>query len=407
MEQTSPPPSSSILKYNPQLYGLRFIAIFFVLCYHWIPSLHHSKLVGSFSWLINFFFVLSSYLITRILISAKEKGAAAGATKGRVMWVFLIRRTIRIFPPYYLYLLLLLVIPRVGSEVASSPGWYFSYLANYHIFQLQEFSSVTAHIWTLAVEEQFYFIWPFIILFVPQRNLLKIFLFIIVASVAVRAAFYQPLVGISMKILTQYCADAFAVGSIMAYKYTLATEKEKLAITKWFKMGMYISIPVSLFFVFSESDYMAFIFSRLLFSVVSYAVIEGAVKLYQNFFGKFLQHKAVVYIGRISYGIYLYHLLVPIVFWRSYSYVKHFFKSHYTDFFERHSSAIGKFEIVIASQVGCFVIYSVVVIITASLSAKYIEGPINKFKIGYTASPVKYHFMQIFRLNKNVYVKKY
>lgn len=389
MENGSSKNSTSIIAYNPQLDGLRFVAIFFVLCYHWIPSLHHNKFAGFFSWLINFFFVLSSYLITRILISAKAKGAALGISKPKVMLVFLLRRTIRIFPAYYLYLLLLILLPGVGNEVKSDPGWYFSYLSNYHMFHLQEFSSVTAHIWTLAVEEQFYILWPLVMLFVPQRHLLKTFAGIILASVAVRAVFYEPSVGISMKILTHYCADAFAVGAVMAYKYTLATEKEKEAITKWFKIGLYVSIPVSLTIIITQSFYMDFIFSRLLFSVMSFAFIEGAVKMYKNFFGKFLESKGIVYIGRISYGIYLYHLIVPIVFWRFYSYVKKYFVSHYAGFYEQHRTAIGKFEIILVSQAGRFIIYSVVVLIIASLSAKYIEGPLNKLKVGYNAGKRK------------------
>ena len=186
-----------------------------------------------------------------------------------------------------------------------------------------------------------------------------------------------------MKILTHYCADAFAVGAIMAYKYTLATEKEKNAITKWFKIGLYISVPVCLAIIISQSFFTAFIFSRLLFSVISFAVIEGAVKMYKNFFGKFLENKRVVYIGRISYGIYLYHLLVPIVFWRFYSYVKNYFVSHHAGFYEQHRNAIGKFEIMIVSQAGRFIIYSIVVILIASLSAKYIERPLLKLKVGY------------------------
>lgn len=389
MENRRPQEPSSILAYNPQLDGLRFVAIFFVVCYHWIPSLHHNKLAPFFSWLINFFFVLSSYLITRILIAAKAKGVALGISKPKVMLVFLLRRTIRIFPAYYLYLLLLVLLPGVGAEVKIAPGWYFSYLANYHMFHLQEFSSVTAHLWTLAVEEQFYILWPLAILFVPQRYLLRTFAGIILASLAARAVFYQPSVGISMKILTQYCADAFAVGAVMAYKYTLATEKERDIITKWSRVGLYISIPVSLTIIITQSFYMDFIFSRLLFSVMSFAFIEGAVRIYKNFFGKFLENKRVGYIGRISYGIYLYHLIVPIVFWRLYGYIKQYFVSHHAGFYNKHHTAIGKIEIALVSEVGRFTIYSVMVLIIASLSAKYIEGPLNKLKVGYNAGKKK------------------
>ncbi len=381
--------SSSILKYNPQLDGLRFIAIFFVVCYHWLPSVHHNKTAAFVGGFINFFFVLSSYLITRILFSAKEKASSMGIAKPKVMAVFLLRRTIRIFPAYYLFLLIMLLLPTIGSEVRDNAGSYFSYLANYHMFQSQDFSSVTAHIWTLAVEEQFYFLWPIIILFLPQRHLLKTFLSIIIITVAARAIFYYPVQGIPQAILTQYCADAFAIGGIMAYKYTLATEKEKAWISRFFKIGLYVGVPVCIAIIIARSYYLSFVLNRLLFSVISFTIIEGAVKGYRNFFGKFLENKRVLYVGRISYGIYLYHLLVPVVFWKLYHEAFVYFKTNYAGFYAAHRKTIGNFEIVISSQLACFIIYAVLVLIIASISAKYIEGPLNKLKVGYNSGSKK------------------
>jgi peptidoglycan/LPS O-acetylase OafA/YrhL len=379
--------SSSILKYNPQFDGLRFIAVFFVVCYHWLPSFHHSvaaEFLGGGKW-INFFFVLSSYLITRILISARAKGEQLDISRPKVIGVFLLRRTVRIFPPYYLYLLALLLIPNITTEVKEHSGWYFSYLSNYRLFETQEYNRVTAHLWTLAVEEQFYIFWPFVILFVPQRHLLKTFLFIIGASVATRIAFYHPVV-ISQQILTEYCADAFAIGGIMAYKYTLATEKEKLLITKWIRIALYSSIVLSIPILITKSDYFGFIFNRLFFSIISFAIIEGALKGYNNWFGRFLVNKRVLYIGRISYGIYLYHLLVPVIFWRLYRGLSHYFEDKHAIFLAKFKMPIDWFEITITTEIGSFVIYCICVIIIASLSARFIEKPLSKLKVGYTGS---------------------
>lgn len=379
--------TGSILKYNPQFDGMRFIAVFFVVCYHWLPSFHHSvaaEFLGGGKW-INFFFVLSSYLITRILISAKAKGEQLGIARPKVIAVFLLRRTVRIFPPYYLYLLALLLLPDITAEVKENAGWYFSYLSNYRLFDTQEYNRVTAHLWTLAVEEQFYIFWPFIILFVPQRHLLKTLLFIIAASVATRAVFYHPVL-ISQQILTEYCADAFAIGGIMSYKYTLATEKEKLLITKWMRTALYASIILSVPIMITRSDYFGFIFNRLFFSVISFALIEGALKGYNNWFGKFLVNKKVLYVGRISYGIYLYHLLVPIIFWRLYRVVSHYFENNHAGFLARFKKPIDWWEIAATSEIGSFIIYCICVIIIASLSARFIEKPLSKLKVGYSSA---------------------
>lgn len=382
--------TASILKYNPQFDGLRFLAVFVVVCYHWLPSVHHSVaagFVGGGKW-INFFFVLSSYLITRILISAKEKGEALGVARPKVILIFLLRRTVRIFPPYYLYLLALIFLPAITNEVKENAGWYFSYLSNYRMFETQEFNKVTAHLWTLAVEEQFYIFWPFVILFVPKQHLLKTLLFIIGASVVIRMAFYHP-VDISQQVLTQYCADAFAVGGIMAYKYTFATEREKELLTKWFRIALYISLAAATAIIISKSDYFEFVLNRLLFSIISFAIIEGAVKGYTNWFGKVLENKRVLYIGKISYGIYLYHLLVPIIFWRIYRLISHYFENNHAGFLARFKKPIDLFEIAITSQIGSFIAYCISVLIIASLSYKYLEQPLNKLKVGYSGKGKK------------------
>jgi peptidoglycan/LPS O-acetylase OafA/YrhL len=387
MKNELPNNSASILKYNPQFDGLRFIAVFFVVCYHWIPSFHHSvaaEFLGGGKW-INFFFVLSSYLITRILIAAREKGKSLGVSKPKVMLVFLLRRTVRIFPPYYLYIIALILLPDITNEVKENAGWYFSYLSNYRMFDTQEFNKVTAHLWTLAVEEQFYIFWPLVVLFVPQKHLLKTLLFVIVASVAVRAAFYHP-VTISQQILTEYCADAFAIGGIMAYKYTLATENEKRLITKWMRICLYACLALSVPVIITRSDKFGFIFNRLFFSVISYAIIEGALIGYNNIFGKFLVNKKVLYIGRISYGIYLYHLLVPIIFWRLYRMVSRYFENNHGGFLVRFKKPIDWWEVAVTSELGSFVIYSICVLVIASLSAKFLEQPLSKLKLGYGGS---------------------
>lgn len=397
MTNKQPEASASILKYNPQLDGLRFCAVLFVVSYHWLPSIDKIPVSSFFGGVVNFFFVLSSYLITRILFSAKEKSLQLAITKGRVMLVFLMRRTIRIFPAYYLFLLIVLLLPTIGSEVREHAGMYFSYLANYHIFQSQDFPNVTPHIWTLAVEEQFYLLWPIVILFIPHRHLLKTFLFIIISSVALRALAYYQSPGVPQAILTQYCADAFAVGGILAYQYTIASDKEKLLINKWLNIALFTGIPVGIAIIVFKSAYYSFVFNRLLFAVISMKVIDGAVKGYKSYFGRFLENRSVIYLGRISYGIYLYHLLVPVVFWKLYDIGYDWAKTNHPSFFLHHQKAISGAENVLSSEPVCFIIYSILVITVATLSAKYLEAPLSRLKVSYDFS-MKKSFLK--RLNE-------
>ncbi|MBL0359217.1 MAG: acyltransferase [Chitinophagaceae bacterium] len=388
MSNDDPVQSPVVLKYNPQIDGLRFCAVLFVVCYHWIPSIAHLEISSFFGGVINFFFVLSSFLITRLLFSAKEKGVGLGVSKFKVMLVFILRRTIRIFPAYYLFLLLLLLLPTIGNEVRENAGMYFSYLANYHIYQGHDFPMVTPHIWTLAVEEQFYLVWPLLILFIPHRHLLKTLVGIIISSVVLRAITFNPAAGVPQAILTQYCVDAFAVGALLAYKYT-APDNEKKAINKYLNILLYIGIPLGIIIILTRSYYFSFVFNRLLFALISVKVLEGAVAGYKSYLGRFLQNNVVLYLGRISYGIYLYHLLVPVVFWKLYDMAYAYIKTSHPSFYASHLKAISNVENFLVLQGVGFVIYALLVVGIASLSWKFVEKPLNKLKVAYNFKPGK------------------
>lgn len=371
--------STQVIKYNPQLDGLRFFAVLAVVTYHWMPYVSELKISYFFGGFINFFFVLSSYLITKILFFAKEKSVSKGISKYKVMSVFLLRRVIRIFPAYYFFLLVVALMPVIGIEVRKNADMYFSYLINYQMFHDQIWSPVTSHIWTLAVEEQFYFIWPFVILFVPYRYLLRTFLLMLICSVVLRLFTYQPFETIPQVILTHYCFDPFAIGGLLAYKYTLPVEKRG-AISKGFNIALYVAIPLVLMIVLLQSFYFSFVVGGLVFSIISMKLIEGAILGYKASFGRFLQHRIVLFIGKISYGIYLYHLLVPIVFWKLFDKFYDSLELHFPSFFKNNEKGIEIFFKIIVSPVSCFIIYAICTLLVAILSWNLIEKPFYRLK---------------------------
>jgi len=377
-----------VIKYNPQLDGLRFFAVFFVVCYHWLPSISENDTAFFFGGFVNFFFVLSSYLITKILFSAKDKSRVANIPRYQVMLVFLMRRTVRIFPAYYVFLIVVMCLPSIGYDLRENAGSYFAYIANYTIYFKQSWPPVTSHIWTLAVEEQFYLLWPFVILFIPKRYLAKTFFFIILASLLARAVFFEPGRVIPQVILTQYAIDPFAIGGLLAYLYAIPEDARK-DINKYLNIALYLAIPTSIAIIISKSYYFSFVLNGLCFSSISLKIIEGAILGYKGFLGKLLVQRVVLFIGKISYSIYLYHLLVPILFWKVFNNLYGRLIGHFPYFFADHKTAIDSTMKFLASEPVRFVLYSGVLMLFALFSWNVIEKPINKFKVAFKSGPEK------------------
>lgn len=378
--------SLRIIPYNPQLDGLRFCAVLFVLCYHWLAKIFTGETSFFFGDFINFFFVLSSYLITKILIISKNKARLIGATNWKAMLFFLFRRSIRIFPAYYLYLIILMFIPIIGEEVNRNPKMYFAYLSNYEIYFEQIWPISTSHLWTLAVEEQFYIIWPILILFINEKYLYKTLIGITVLGVILRIIFYIPPSGVPQDILTQYCLDPFAIGALLAYKYS-KTNNEEVGNSRKNNYLLFASILGIIVSIIIKSYYISFVLNSLLFSIVSYRLIEIAIFGYNGFLGAFLENKVVLYLGKISYGIYLYHLIIPIIFWQLFNKAYNRFYLMYPSFFTSNKNGINIFIKIISSQISCFIIYFVLTVGIASLSWNLVEKQFNKLK--FLVKPVK------------------
>ncbi|WP_421944541.1 acyltransferase family protein [Pedobacter sp.] len=368
-----------VIPYNPQLDGLRFCAVLFVLCYHWLAKVFTGEASYFFLGFINFFFVLSSYLITKILIISKSKANELGISGFKTILFFLFRRSIRIFPAYYSYLIILLLIPTLGDEINRNSEMYFAYLSNYQIYYEQVWPISTAHLWTLAVEEQYYIIWPLIIIFLPEKYIFKALIGIVILGVLLRIFFYIPPIKIPQDILTQFCIDSFAIGGLLAYKYS-KSEYEMHWFSKYFNYLLYPSIIIAIISAFVRSYYFSFVINSFVFSIISYKLIDIAIFGYKGYLGKFLQSKIVLYLGKISYGIYLYHLIIPIIFWQVFNKIYNRLYVLYPTYFIENKNGISLFIKIISSEVSCFIIYSVITIVVATLSWHLVEKQFNKLK---------------------------
>jgi peptidoglycan/LPS O-acetylase OafA/YrhL len=358
-------------RFKPQLSGLRFCAVLFVVVYHFsffLIGLKNSRYdLGSF---IVFFFVLSSYLITRILLDAKRKAIGKGMPVWKVAVAFLTRRTLRIFPACYVYLAILWLFPLEGTDLRQHSVFYFGYIYNIRIFITSNWGPYAVHLWTLAVEEQFYIIWPWVILLIPTRHLFKVFGLMVISAVLFRVIFLsvspsQPV--FPMLVLTPACLDSFGAGALLAYLHY--TGKENNYWLKWVSLA---AVPLWLLLIYT-SHHRSFIgLDRVFISLYTVTVIDIANRGYTGIAKKFLENRVVQYLSKISYGIYLYHLIATLFFWKLFDVAQHFLIRWGYDL-----SIAGK---TLSSPYISFWIYFLLAIGCATISWYFIEQPFNNLK---------------------------
>jgi peptidoglycan/LPS O-acetylase OafA/YrhL len=309
----------------PGLDGVRAIAILLVFAYH-------ADMI-EFGWSgVQLFFVLSGFLITDILLKMKDT-----LPTGRYFVHFYGRRFLRIFPLYYFYLALMAVVaywlraegfrPKY-MQIYFDQVWYavlYIYDIFYRALSTQQ-SQFLDHFWSLSVEEQFYIIWPLLLLLVPQKHLKGLFLSFIILGFLFRSALYwlymsgSPLwffrepfeLVIYSWPLSQL--DAFAFGAYIA-RYPIPRPKQQLAFlaflvpTVGFTITYAASGSIGLISALGYDLPLRFMYQFLwgptllnyFFTMLIYCVVYEKVGL------GLLDMTWLRYIGKISYGIYVYH----------------------------------------------------------------------------------------------------
>jgi peptidoglycan/LPS O-acetylase OafA/YrhL len=293
--------------YLVQLDGLRFLAVTLVLFDHWLADINELAL-GAMG--VNMFFVLSGFLITRILLTSKSKTYGQPSGLKDYLKKFYIRRTLRIFPIYYLsiFALWLLNDPSVQEKL----GWNLLYASNIYIAVYHSWLGVTDHFWSLAVEEQFYVFFPLLIFFIPRRFVVQFCILLITLSIGARFALEVTNADWKIAYVTMFtCLDSFGLGAIMAYLFLY--HKDKFV---WLFSNRYLLV-VSLL-VFIANTYIRKTYwpqhnmlnERFIPSVFFFFLIGGAIIGYKGWLKWLLQNPVSSYLGRISYGIYVYHNFV-------------------------------------------------------------------------------------------------
>lgn len=303
----------------PNLDGLRFFAFLAVFFAHTFYSelayIQSDELYQSFRFFghhgtlgVNFFFVLSGFLITYLLL---EEEKSAGKINIRN---FYIRRILRIWPLYYAvvfigYVLFPYVQSFFGNEIEESNLiYYLFFISNYKPEPAE--SAVLGILWSIAVEEQFYLIWPLIVAFIPYKNLQWSFFFIVLSSLIFRTFISGNIYEDSLA-----CMSDLAIGSWTAY---LAFERKKLTdfIKKLSKRTIAFLYLLGFLLIFMKELWndIHIIHSneRLVFSIF-FAFIILEQNYAENSLFKMSQLKIISQLGKYTYGLYMLHFVAIYV----------------------------------------------------------------------------------------------
>jgi peptidoglycan/LPS O-acetylase OafA/YrhL len=289
--------------YMVQLDSLRALALFGVMTEHFVPSSVYSSLISSWNsaspleWGsgVTLFFVLSGFLISGILLRCRELISSTKQSIRFTLQRFYIRRFLRIFPIYYLTLAVAAIL---FEKVRNDLFWHLTYTTNLMVFVRDSFDAYATHFWTLAMEEQFYLIWPLVILLLPQKHLLTAILSVITLAPLFRFIGYYGL-GLSttqIGVFPLASLDALGLGALLAF-YTHNHERFKYTKRNLCKFGLLVCLPVLLNVLIKPS----------ILAIYFVWLVNSAAQGFGGISGKFLELKPLVFIGKISYGMYLYH----------------------------------------------------------------------------------------------------
>jgi len=306
------------LKYYYNLDGIRGIAALMVVVFHFFLSKNSEYLSNLIIYQkatefgqhgVSLFFVLSGFVITRILIKTRENSDYFSN--------FYKRRVLRILPLYYLFLFVLyfflpLVFGGKVTEFKLQLPFYF------YIQNLTEILNIKAsgpgHYWSLAVEEHFYLLWPLVIFLVHPKNIGKLigisFLLIFVLK------YFMLNKGLSINYFTFTRIDQIMMGAYLAILELNGFFSRKGALKKMVLIGLSIFPIGALVYFFSDHFYylkemMKYpILGLFFFSLIGSLIILNE----KNIVNRILSGKILQYLGRISYGIYVWHMLaLPIL----------------------------------------------------------------------------------------------
>jgi len=290
----------------PSLDGLRAISIALVLLGHLIGTRGFLKLdlgIGDYAHLgVVVFFVISGFLITRLLLLELEK-------RGRVsLWLFHLRRAVRLFPAAYTFIACVCLLWWAGVvHLQARDIWYaITFTMNY----LPGRSWQVGHLWPLSVEEQFYLLWPCTFVLLRPRRVGWVAAVVILFAPVARSAAWLFLRGSPYRDLEMFpmVADSLAMGCLLAM--VCGWLEEKTWYLRLFQPAYSIGLVALILLINRYMGYtVVSIFGASVVNVSLAILIHRSVYCSRDWMGQVLNWKPIAFIGVLSYSLYLWQQL--------------------------------------------------------------------------------------------------
>jgi len=349
------------LAYRPQLDALRAFAVTAVVVQHALPSLGKTFPFAHAG--VRLFFVLSGYLITTVLLNYRD--ATTDQSRWKSLGEFYVRRCLRIWPLYFLVIALALAFD--AGPVREILPWLLTHTVNFCLAARGQWVDAFFHFWTLSIEEQFYFVWPLVVLFSSRRWLWAIGLALVAIGPLYRAMAVSCHWGVYWTYCpTPACLDTLGAGSLLAIVCHNPRWKEFVNRA----LGLF-ALPAGLVAVLTLRVLHSYgiswpqeVLFDLAVALVFVWLVRSAAVGFSGWMGKALEVKPAVYLGKISYGVYVYHVLLPYLMMAAFTYVigKYDLESQFLDG-RRQLALIG-----------------IALLIVPVLSWHFFEKPINGLK---------------------------
>jgi peptidoglycan/LPS O-acetylase OafA/YrhL len=297
------------LNYIPALDGIRAIALLLVLFSHSVifdqfTSFRSVGLELGYAG-VSIFFVLSGYLITRLLIQEEEKTGSISLN------LFYIRRAFRLLPALWLYLLVVWVL-WVKGLLPGNP-WYSFITSLFYIRNLIGHGDVTNHLWSLSIEEQFYLLWPILLVIFPQQNYRRFFIILGITCIVVIWRCYAITNNLAtygnIYIRTDFRFDSPLIGCALALLERIRPRLFKQFNYSPFRSDLWLLIGVIMLIVWIKIQLQIgniWGINSTVTSLIGGIIIISQIINNNSISKQCLTIPPLILMGKISYSVYLW-----------------------------------------------------------------------------------------------------